>query len=67
MSVCYDTHEGDAPGRNVHTRGSEMVVHWKFCLVVKIERVGTVSFRHRNESFTANGVDVRDCDIGIDL
>ena len=25
--------------------------------------VGTVSFRRRNESFTANGVDVRDCDI----
>ena len=67
------TREGNASDRNVHTRGSEMVAHWIFCLVIKIERPGGYGFissdesKRRNDSFATNGVDVRDCDIEIDL
>ena len=38
MSRCYDTHEENASGRNVQTRGSRMLVYCKFSLMIKIER-----------------------------
>ena len=67
------TREGNASDRNVHTGGSEMVAHWGFCLVVKIERPGGYGFissdelKRGNDSFTTNEVDVRGCGIEIDL
>ena len=67
------TRERNASDHNVHTRASEMVAHWGFCLVVKIERPGGYGFissdelKHGNDSFTTNGVNVRGCDIEIDL
>ena len=71
---CYDT-RGE-----IHTGGSEVVVYRGFRWVFKIERpsghdlISSDESKRRNDSkpgrvdsFAANGVDIVDCDIKIDI